>query len=102
MSRLNILLMVALVVSSLYLVRVSYEARRLFTDLDRARNEEIRLKAERERLDSERQAQATPLRVEKTSRTVLRMKTATPPLTFYVSAATGAVPEQAKQTEEQP
>ena len=39
MTRLNVLLLVALIFSSLYLVRVSHDSRRLFTELDHARNE---------------------------------------------------------------
>ena len=68
MTRLNVLLLIALLASSLYLVRVSYDARRLFADLDRAQAEERALDSEHERLKAELQAQATPLRVEKTAR----------------------------------
>jgi cell division protein FtsL len=34
-TRVNLLLLLALLLSSLYLVRVSYESRRLFAELDR-------------------------------------------------------------------
>ena len=90
MTRLNLVLLVALLVSSVYLVRVSYDARRLFTELDRARSEERLLDSEHERLKSEKQAQATPLRVEKTARDKLAMRTATPAVTQYVMFARGA------------
>ena len=98
MTRLNLVLLVALLVSSVYLVRVSYDARRLFTELDRARSEERLLDSEHERLKAEKQAQATPLRVEKTARDKLAMRTATPAVTQYVmyaraaSAAEGRTP----------
>jgi len=92
MTRLNVLLFVALVFSSLYLVRVSYDARRLFAELDRAQNEERALDTEHERLKAERQAQATPLRVEKTAREKLAMRNATPAVTQYVSIAASAAP----------
>ena len=85
MSRLNVLLLLILLGSSVYLVRVSYEARRLFTELDRARNEERLLDSEHERLKAEKQAQATPLRVEKAARDKLAMRTATPAVTQYVT-----------------
>jgi cell division protein FtsL len=85
MTRLNLLLMVALLLSSLYLVRVSYESRRLFAELDRAQSEQRSLDNEHERLRAERQAQATPLRVEKTARERLAMRTATPGVTQYVT-----------------
>ena len=90
MSRFNVLLLLVLLGSSVYLVRVSYDARRLFTELDRARSEERLLDSEHERLKSEKQAQATPLRVEKTARDKLAMRTATPAVTQYVMYARAA------------
>jgi cell division protein FtsL len=87
MTRLNVLLFAALVLSCLYLVRVSYESRRLFAELDKAQNEERALDIEHERLTAERQAQATPLRVEKTAREKLAMRNATPAVTQYVTWA---------------
>jgi cell division protein FtsL len=85
MSRLNILLIAVLLASSLWLVRTSYEARRLFAELDRARQVQQRLDAEHRRLDAERQTQATHLRVERVAREKLQMRTATPAVTDYVS-----------------
>jgi cell division protein FtsL len=90
MTRLNVLLLVALIFSSLYLVRVSHDSRRLFAELDRARNEERLLDSEYERLRSEKQSQATPLRVEKTARDKLAMRSATPAVTQYVTYAQAA------------
>lgn len=84
MSRLNLFLLLVLLASSVYLVRVSYEARRLFAELDRAQSQERQLDSEFERLKAERQAQATPLRVEKTARDKLAMRSATPAVTQYV------------------
>jgi cell division protein FtsL len=85
MSRLGVILLLALLASSLYLVQVSYEARRLFAELDKAQAEERLLDTEHERLKAERQAQATPLRVEKTARDKLGMRSATPAVTQYVA-----------------
>lgn len=90
MTRLNVLLLVALIFSSVYLVRVSHESRRLFAELDKARNEERSLDSEFERLKSDKQSQATPLRVEKTAREKLAMRTATPAVTQYISRAAPA------------
>ena len=90
MSRLNVLLLIVLVLSSLYLVRVSHESRQLFAALDKARTEERLLDNEFERLKSDKQSQATPLRVEKTARDKLAMRTATPAVTQYVSRASAA------------
>jgi cell division protein FtsL len=84
MTRVNILLLVALLLSSVYLVRVSYESRRLFAALDRAQGEERSLENDSERLKTELRTQATPLRVERTARDRLGMRTATPAVTQYV------------------
>jgi cell division protein FtsL len=81
----NLLLLAALLASCLYLVKTSYESRRLFHALDRARVEQGKLDTEFKRLDAERQAQATHLRVERMAREKLRMRTATPAVTQYVS-----------------
>ena len=94
-SRLAALLLPALIASSLYLVHVSYQARRLYAELDRAHDEQRVLAIERERLRAELHAQATPLRVERTARERLAMRTASPGVTQYVTlpahaAASGA------------
>ena len=60
MTRLNVLLLLVLLASSLYLVRVSYESRRLFAELDKAQNEERALDTDSERLKTELRSQATP------------------------------------------
>ena len=85
MTRVNVVLLVMLLSSGLYLVRVSYDARRLFAELDRAQTEERQLDTEFERLKAEKQSQATPLRVEKTAREKLGMRTASPAITQYVT-----------------
>ena len=84
MTRLNILLMLALLISSLYLVRTAYDSRRLFAELDKSRNEAARLDTEFKRLEAEREAQATSLRVERSAREKLAMRTASPAVTVYV------------------
>jgi cell division protein FtsL len=84
MNKINLLLAMALLASCLALVRSAYESRRVFAELDRARQEERRLDAEFKRLDAERHAQGTNLRVEKVAREKLRMSTATPGVTAYV------------------
>ena len=86
MSRLNVLLLLALMISSIYLVRVSYESRRLFAQVDREQGQQHQLETEFGRLQTERQAQGAPSRVEKTAREKLGMHSATPAVTQYVSA----------------
>jgi cell division protein FtsL len=85
MTRLNVVLLLILLASSLYLVRVSYESRRLFAELDKAQNEERVLDTDSERLKTELRSQATPLRVERTARERLAMRAATPAVTQYVA-----------------
>lgn len=83
-TRLNVLLLIALLASCIYLVQVSYNARRLFAELDQEQSAENRLNTEFERLQTEQRSQATPLLVEKTARLKLKMRTATPAITHYV------------------
>ncbi|MEW6098380.1 MAG: cell division protein FtsL [Pseudomonadota bacterium] len=90
MNRLQVILFVALVLSGLYMVRVSYEARRLFVEVERAQAEERQLETEYEQLQVDKRAQATPLRVEKVAREKLAMRTATPAVTHYVTHAEAA------------
>ncbi|GAA4419247.1 cell division protein FtsL [Acidovorax lacteus] len=85
MIRLNLVLLVAVIASALYLVHTQYQSRRLFTELDRAVAEARRLETEHQRLQVEKRAQATPLRVEKIARAQLQMRTATPAITQYVA-----------------
>ena len=68
-------------------MHTAYESRRVFAALDQARREALKLDAEFQRLEAERQAQATHLRVEKVAREKLRMRTATPAVTAYVPDA---------------
>lgn len=92
MSKLNWLLLAALLASCLLQVRTAYESRRLFAALDQAKFEQKQLDAEYKRLDAEAQAQGTHLRVERTARERLQMRTATPAVTAYVfdAPASGA------------
>ena len=85
MIRLNLVLLLAVLASALYLVNVQYESRRLFTELDRSRSEARRLEVDQARLQVEKRAQATPLRVEKLAKEALQMRTASPAITLYVA-----------------
>ena len=83
-TKIEVLLLMALLASCLVLVRTSYESRQIFTALDKARGEQRQLDAEYKRLDAERQAQATHLRVDRVARDKLGMRTATPAVMQYV------------------
>jgi cell division protein FtsL len=85
MTRLNLVLLLAVLASALYLVRTQYESRRLFTEIDRAQQpRRAAWKPRHERLQVEKRAQATPLPRGKLAREQLQMRTATPAITQYV------------------
>jgi cell division protein FtsL len=98
MTRLNLVLLVAVMASALYLVHTQYESRQLVTELDRATSEARQLETENEQLQVEKRAQATPARVEKIAKEQLQMRTASPAITQYVTvksataASAGAAP----------
>lgn len=83
MLRLNILLLAAVVASALFLVHTQYEARRLFTERERAQHDARELSTEHQRLQVEKRAQATPLRIERLA-IAQNMQNATPAITQYV------------------
>jgi cell division protein FtsL len=85
MTKLNVVLAVALIASALLLVHTAYDSRRLYSALDRAQQEQRALEAEAQRLDAERQAAATNARVERVARERLQMRTASPAVTQYVA-----------------
>ena len=95
MTRVNIFLLLAVLVSALVLVRVQYESRQLNTAQHRANSLARQLDTEHLRLLVEKRAQATPLRVETLARDKLQMRTPTPATTLYVTASGAALPAAA-------
>lgn len=85
MSRLNLLLLLAVMASALYVVHTQYESRRIYVELEKAAAQSRRVETDNERLQVEKRAQATPLRVEKLAKDRLQMRTATPAITQYVT-----------------
>ncbi len=85
MTRINLVLLLAVVLSAIYLVNVQYESRRLFTELDKVRAEEHRLSSELDRLEVEKRGQATSARVERLAHEKLQMRLVMPAITTYVS-----------------
>jgi cell division protein FtsL len=83
MTRLNIVLLFAVIASAMYLVRTQYESRHVFVELEKAASEARKLETERERLDVEKRAQATPLRIEKIAKEQLQMRNTSPAITQY-------------------
>jgi cell division protein FtsL len=93
MTRLNLVLLLAVLFSALYLVRTQYESRRLYVELEKSAALSRQLESDKERLQVEKRAQATPLRVEQLSKERLQMRSATPAITQYVSYQNPTVAE---------
>ena len=85
MIRLNLVLLLAVLASALYLVRVQYDSRRLYAEIERAQGDFRKLEVEHERLQVEKRAHATAARVERLAREQLHMRPATPAITQYVT-----------------
>jgi len=85
MTRLNLVLLLGVLLSALYLVNVQFESRRLYSALDRARSEARKLATENERLQVDKRALATSARVESLAKSQLQMRTASPAITAYVA-----------------
>ena len=95
MSRLNLMLLLAVLASALYLVQTQYESRRLYVELEKAGAQSRKIETEGERLQVEKRAAATPLKIEKLARDRLQMRTTTPAITEYVkhkAAADSVIP----------
>ena len=85
MARLNLLLLIAVLGSAIFLVHTQYMSRQLYTELHRIELEARRLELDQDRLQVEKRAQATPLRVEKLAKEQLQMRPASPGITQYVT-----------------
>jgi cell division protein FtsL len=96
MIRINLVLLLAVVASALYLVGLQYESRRLFTEVDKARAESRRLETEFGRLQVAKREQATSARVQQLARDKLQMRQVTPAITSYVSYSVPAAPDSAE------
>ena len=96
MTRINALLLLAVVATAIYLVRVQYESRRLFSELDKAHSQARRLAMDVERLEVEKRAQASPGRVERLAREKLDMRQPTPGIATYMSYPADSIPAAAK------
>ncbi len=97
MLKVNLVLLVAVVASAMYLVQLQYQSRRLFVEVEKAQTISRKLEAERERLEVDKRSSATPLRIEKIAKEQLQMRTATPAVTQYVKLpASGVSTQEAK------
>lgn len=94
MTRLNIALLIALMVSALYVVHLQYQSRSLYSAMERARTDAARIAVEHEQLVVQRREQATTARVQQLALKQLGMVNAHPGITEYVQwpGASGATP----------
>lgn len=95
MSRFSLALLLAVMASALYVVHTQYESRRLYVELEKAGAQSRKLDMERDRLQVEKRAEATPLRVEKLAKERLQMRTTTTAITQYVTSTSAPAPRQA-------
>jgi cell division protein FtsL len=91
MTRVNLLLLVAVLLTALYVVHTQYESRRIFVELEKANAQGRKLDIDKETLQAERRSQATPLRVDRLARDKLQMLPATAAITQYVPYREAAV-----------
>jgi cell division protein FtsL len=94
MMRLNLVLLLAVVLSAMYLVQMQYQSRRLFVEVEKAQSQARKLEIDRERLELDKRSQATSLRVERIAKDKLQMRTATPAVTQYVKLPLALAAEQ--------
>ncbi len=92
MTRLNAVLLLAVMLSAMALVRTAYEERRLFAELYRAQTEHRRLGLEQARLEADRQVQATTVQVDRTARQKLQMRPMTPAVMMFEDGAPASAP----------
>ncbi|MDA7417874.1 cell division protein FtsL [Xenophilus arseniciresistens] len=92
MARLNLILLLLVIGTAMFLVHTQYQSRQLYTQLYRAQGEARQLETEFERLQVEKRAQATPLRIEKLAKEQIRMRTTTPAITLYVRGDGSVIP----------
>lgn len=95
MMRLNLVLLLAVLATALYLVNTQYQSRLLFTALDRANAEAQKLAQDTETLEVEKRTQAAPGRVDQLARTKLQMRPASLAITQYVTYDPGAAGDRA-------
>jgi cell division protein FtsL len=88
MIRLNVVLLVAVLVSAFYLVHLQYESRQLHAALHRADVQRQRLSAELEQLQVQQRAQAKPARIQLLAEQQLAMRSAHPGITEYIHVST--------------
>jgi len=84
-TRLNLMLLLAVMFSAFYLVHTQYESRRLYTQIDRANAQARKLASEHDQLQVQKRAEATSARVQHLAQSRLEMRPTNPAITQYVA-----------------
>ena len=100
MTRLNLALLAALLISAFSLVHTRYESRRLYTAIDQAHSQWRRLTADHEQLQVQKREQATSARVQQLASRQLNMHPVSPAITQYVVLGEGNTPQAATVSQE--
>ncbi|MEO0002484.1 MAG: hypothetical protein RLZZ22_176 [Pseudomonadota bacterium] len=87
MIRLNLVLLLALLVSAFCLVNVRYESRRVYMALSKAQSQALRLEADYDQLLAQKRTLAAPVRIQELAAGQLRMRPTNPAVTEYVQSA---------------
>lgn len=95
----HVLLFLAIVATALGVVNTQHSARREFVAVDEVKVALRQTEQDNTRLEVEKRAQATPLRVETLAKDRLGMRTTTPAITQYVAVP---VPSQAPLISQNP
>lgn len=92
MTRVNLLLLVAVVLCAMSVVRAQYQARRTFAALDVAQQRAEQLQMDEDRLQVELRAMSAPGRIENIARTELDMRPITAARTVFVAQGQATLP----------
>jgi cell division protein FtsL len=92
MKVVNTLLFLGVMATALAVVRTQHLARLEFVAVDDSKVALKQIEQDNTRLEVEKRAQATPLRVETIAKEKLYMRTTTPSITQYVDLPTSATP----------
>ncbi len=92
MTKINLLLLVAVVLCAMSVVRAQYQARRTFAALDVAQQHAEQLQMDTDRLQVELRAMSAPGRIENIARTALDMRPITAARTVFVGQGQQTLP----------
>lgn len=85
MTRINVALGAAIMVSAFALVHSQYDSRRLYATVDRAKARSSELESERESLLAQRRIESAPGRIQDIATRKLGMRAPDPATTLYLS-----------------